>query len=317
MNTLEIVLCADRRVIPGLHVTAFSAVRGFLGGVPGITVFTDTLTDADKTLLRKTLDGAGKPYVLEFRHLDGGIFRGLPSMKGSLAPYFRLHAAAVMDVPRFLYLDTDLLCGLDLSGLSATDLLGYPVAWVPEAPMESCADAEVGESASGEGLDYYNSGVMLIDPAAWRTMRITEHAMEYLRMAKARFWDQSALNHLLCRDSLALDERYNTIINMRRNWHLLTGNGLPERVLHFADHPKPWDLGAELLHPHHALWNSVFKKTALAGNRSWHSSPWRRFPPDKTALSGYRKALKDRILFQAYSRGLFPVKGTFSPANSP
>ncbi|NEQ86308.1 MAG: hypothetical protein F6K26_41435, partial [Moorea sp. SIO2I5] len=63
---MHIVFCADRRVIPGLHVAAYSLLERFDTSVvqPAITVFSDALDDGDMALLEQTLQGVGKPYSL-------------------------------------------------------------------------------------------------------------------------------------------------------------------------------------------------------------------------------------------------------------
>ncbi len=307
---MDLVFCADRRVLPGLHAAARSALENYRGRELRITVFSDSLTGADEGLLRETLDIPGKACRLEIRRLDTGAFSDFGALHGSHAPYFRLHAAQVMEVPRFVYLDVDTLCGLDLSDLESLSLSGKPVGWVPEAPMAACADIGVRERFPGGGGFYFNSGVMLVDTMEWRSRGITPRAMEYLASNSAEFWDQSALNVILHDDSAVLDARFNTVSNMRGNWPALKSGVLPSRIIHFADHPKPWDLGGEWLHPHHALWKEVLGRTALAGFRSWHDTPARKWPSSAKAFAGYRKALKDRVLFLGYSRGWIPsVKG--------
>jgi len=307
---MDVVFCADRRVIPGLHVAARSALENYRGTDLRVTVFTDTLTEDDRALLRQTLDLPAKPCYLEFRNLDTHEFRGFTPLNGSYAPYFRLHAAQAMETPRFIYLDVDTVCGLDLSELEFISLSGKPVAWVPEAPMGDCADEGVkARCSSGDGF-YFNSGVMLVDTVAWKLREVTPRAMEYLAVNRAEFWDQSALNLILQYDSVLLEERFNTISNMRRHWPLLKAGVLPPRILHFADNPKPWDLGAEFVHPHHYLWNSVLQRTALKSFRSWHDTPARKWPFSAKARAGYRKTFKDRVLFGGYSSGwLASVKG--------
>lgn len=307
---MDLVFCADRRVLPGLHAAARSALEHYGGDELRITVFSDSLTGEDRDLLRATLDIPGKECRLEVRLLDARAFAGFGALDGSHAPYFRLHAAQVMEAERFVYLDVDTLCGLDLSALETVSLGGKPVGWVPEAPMSACADKGVRERfRSGDGF-YFNSGVMLVDAAEWKSRGITRRAMEYLASNSAEFWDQSALNVLLHHDSTVLEGRFNTISNMRGNWPTLKSGVLPPRIIHFADHPKPWDLGGELVHPLHPLWRKVLDRTALAGFRSWHDTPARKWPSSAKAVAGYRKALKDRFLFLGYSRGLLPsVKG--------
>jgi hypothetical protein len=48
----------------------------------------------------------------------------------------------------------------------------------------------------------------------------------------------------------------------------------------------------------------------MKGFRSWHATACRKFPKNRKAWTGYKKALKDRMLFTGYTRGwLKRVKG--------
>jgi lipopolysaccharide biosynthesis glycosyltransferase len=109
----------------------------------------------------------------------------------------------------------------------------------------------------------------------------------------------------------ALDAKFNCIANMRKNWRVLRKPRRQKGVLvHFLDYPKPWDFLGELVHPQYRLWREVLDNTAMRRFRSWHATPSRKFPRTRKARSDYKKALKDRVLFAAYSSGLLKkVKG--------
>jgi hypothetical protein len=99
--------------------------------------------------------------------------------------------------------------------------------------------------------------------------------------------------------------------NMRKNWPALTRSyGQIEKLIHFLDYPKPWDWLGEWVHPQYRLWRSALDRTAMKGFRSWQPTAARRFPRTSAAWTGYKKALKDRILFAGYRSGrLRKVKG--------
>ena len=101
---MNIVFCADRSVLPGLHVAAYSLLERISeqAGVTRITVFSDALDEQDLVLLKQTLSAAGKEFVLDLRRVDAAAFAGFPSLNGSWATYYRLFAAQVMEVDRFL-----------------------------------------------------------------------------------------------------------------------------------------------------------------------------------------------------------------------
>jgi len=311
---MNIVFCADRRVLPGLHVAMFSLLARIGAAVTETRffLFSDDLTEAEFGLLRQTLAAAGKHFTLEWRRVDAKLFANFLPLNGSCAAYYRLVVPLALDVERFFYLDADTLCDVDVSELNSLDLHGAPAAFVPEAPLAGAVDRFVAEQLGNSATQpYYNSGVMLVDVAAWRQQRVTERALEYISAQRPPFHDQSALNAVLCGNAVTLEERFNCIANMRKHWPALRQPvGTINRIVHFVDYPKPWDLFGEFVNPHYRLWRAALEKTALKNFRSWHNTPARKFPKTGKAWRGYKKSLKDRGLFAVYARGwLKNVKG--------
>ena len=306
---MNIVFCADHAVLPGLHVAAYSILDRISPSIEKTQfyVFSDTLDESDIALLNQTLESLKKPYYLELRRIDPEQFKGYPSLNGSWATYYRLAVPRELKVDRFLYVDADTLCDVDVSPLSSLEMGWAPAALVPEAPLAGSVDRCVAEQLGNRpGEPYYNAGVCLVNRRAWIDQGITESALEYLQNNPAHYWDQSALNIVLHGKAISLDERYNTISNMRKNWiWLKQPYGQVNRLIHFLDYPKPWDIGAEFLHPQYQLWRQVLDRTAMRDFRSWLQAPERLLPQNKKWYSGYLKALKDRLLLTAYSQGVF------------
>jgi lipopolysaccharide biosynthesis glycosyltransferase len=304
---MNVVFCADKGVLPGLPVAAYSLLDRISPEV-AITrfhIFSDALDEGDITLLHQTLGSLKKPYSLELRRVDPAQFKGYPSLNGSWATYYRLGVPRELDVDRFLYVDADTLCDVDVSPLNSLEMGVAPMAWVPEAPLALAADLWVVNQLKHTPEDlYFNAGVMLVNRVEWIQQRISEQCMEYIAKNRPAFHDQSAMNYILFRKSLALDDKYNCISNMRKNWRWLKQPyGQVNRLIHFLDYPKPWDLGAELIHPQHHLWWTVLEKTGLRDFRSWQNTPVRRWPHTRKAKIGYKKAIKDKLLFTCYSKG--------------
>jgi lipopolysaccharide biosynthesis glycosyltransferase len=311
---MHIIFCVDRGVLPGLHVAAYSLLDRIhpAAGDTYFSIFSDALHESDMVLLRRTLTTIGKPFALELRRLDPLSFVGFPTLNSSLATYYRLFAAQIMEVDRFLYVDADTLCDVDVSELQSFDMKSAPVAWVPEAPLSRAIDRNVAEQlGSHETGSYFNAGVMLVNVSEWRRQKVTENAMEYIARYRPAFWDQSALNCVLYQKAQVLDDKFNCMSNMRKNWPVLKQPyGNIGRFVHFLDYPKPWDCGAEMVHPQYRLWRTVLSRTAMKDFRSWHRTPARKFPRTSKAWSGYKKALKDRLLFAGYAKGwLRCIKG--------
>jgi lipopolysaccharide biosynthesis glycosyltransferase len=311
---MNIVFCVDRGVLPGLHVAAYSLLDRInpSAGKIHFSVFSDVLTKPDVALLQQTLTTVGKPFTLELRRLNPASLTGFPPLNGSLATYYRLLAVQIMEVDRFLYVDADTLCDIDVCELQELNLGSAPAGWVPEAPLAGAVDRRVAEQLGNSATKpYFNAGIILVNVSEWRRQRITEKALEYIASHQPAYWDQSALNYVLYDNAFILDERFNCLTNMRKNWPALAPPyGRIGRLIHFLDYPKPWSFSGEWLHPQYQLWRCVLEKTAMKDYRSWHATPCRKFPKNRKDWIGYKKAFKDRLLFAGYAGGwLKRVKG--------
>lgn len=298
--SLDIVFAANAAVVPGLHVAAYSVLARHAPATAPLRfhVLTDTLSADDENLLRTTLAATGKPFVLIFHQVDGELFSRYQSMHGNWAVYFRLLAPNLIDAERLLYLDIDMLCCCDVTELATLHLQGRAAAFVPESTIRTAADQSVAR-ALPEGADgpYLNSGLMLVDVAAWRRDRVTERALEHLESHPTSLHDQSTLNVVLYTNWLPLDPRFNYPPNYRCYWPSLRRGELDGKILHFMANPKPWNFLAEFLHPHYYIWASSLQHTALAGYRSWHATPARRLPTTLATLATYRRLVIDRIMY--------------------
>ena len=311
---MEIVFCADKKVLSGLHVAAYSLLAQLRDRLAKtrIHVFSDELDANDAALLEKTLVGANRPFQLGLHRLDPVSFKAFSPLNRSWTTYYRLLVPENLHVDRYLYVDVDSVCDVDISEVEDLKMNRAAVAWAPEAPLSRAVDRQTAEKLGKSQSDhYFNAGVMLINVPEWRRQRVSERAMEYIISDRPEFHDQAALNYVLHGTAMTLHPKFNCIANMRKNWPALKKPyGQIGRLVHFVDYPKPWDLGAEFLHPQYHLWQSVVDQTALAGFRSWHNTQARKWPQTRKAWLGYKKALKDRLLFAGYSRGwLKQVKG--------
>lgn len=316
---MNIVFCADRGVLAGLHVAMYSLLKRMSPAMSQTLffVFSDQLNESDLMLLHETLAPLKKPFALALRRVDAASFTGFPSLNGSWTTYYRLFAAQTIEAARFLYVDADTLCDVDVSELQALGMDGAPAAWVPEAPLAHAVDRRTAEElGNAETEFYFNAGVMLVNVNEWRCQKITDKTIQYIVERRPVFHDQSALNFVLHRKALTLDPKFNCMSNMRKNWPVVKQPyGKIGGLVHFLDYPKPWDFLGEFVHPQYQLWRTVLDQTAMKDFRSWQATPSRKFPKSRKARAGYKKALKDRLLFAGYRCGwLRNVKGV--PVNS-
>jgi lipopolysaccharide biosynthesis glycosyltransferase len=205
MEPIVLALASNESYFPGLYCTITSAL-GYLDPEREIDVkvLDGGLSRSAVDTLFRLIGRMRKRTRLEFVRADPSIFG-----KATLGPnqshmaYCRLLLPHLLDVPRLVYLDCDLLVFRDLSQLYDLQLSdGKAIAAVPDAETSCLAeDSLVVARASHlppEGV-YFNSGVMLMNLNELRREHFFQRAVEFLNSwsGKYRFHDQSAINFLL------------------------------------------------------------------------------------------------------------------------
>ena len=154
--------------------------------------------------------------------------------------YCRTLLPHLLNVPRVIYLDCDVLVFRDLSQLFDVELAPRKVlAAVLDSETLSLAD-DSSTIADGMGLPaegpYFNCGVMLMNLDELRKQHFFERAVEFLNRKSAYlFWDQSAINFLLYGQIDELPEYWN-----RASWRFdAQQNNDLDCVLHYTT-SAPW-----------------------------------------------------------------------------
>jgi lipopolysaccharide biosynthesis glycosyltransferase len=305
--SMNIIFCTDRLMLPALHVAAKQVLK-FITGRPEFTIISEDLDQRDLDLLNQTLDTVGKGYRLGVIEASTKPFAKFPRLTGSLAAYYRLLAPGLLDCQKCLYIDCDTFCLVDLAPLFEINLGDCPVGMCAESPIDGNADVriakELGARASGY---YYNSGVILFNCAQWREENLESKCLEYIEAQQPDYHEQSALNFILHGRIYSLPPQFNLYTNVRTNWPSLippqNGEG---RLLHFVDFPKPWSRYGRWVHPFGNMWWNAYRETAHAQNGGdvFSSLKWNQ----KTWV-GYKKTLKDKLLFDLYSADILEPKG--------
>lgn len=214
-------------------------------------VLDEDVTGADCELLRAQV---GARATLELLHTTRVLSdRDLPT--STIAPhisramYMRLLLPHLLpaDVARVLYVDSDTLCVGPIDALFEVDLGGAVVGAARDPYTRRFSDngALPGITEGRLRLDprshYFNSGVLLIDTAAWRDARVTDVALDYIaRHADvARYPDQDALNYALYERWHRLPRRWNYAMPYRLETNM-GGNLADARIIHFVGPEKPW-----------------------------------------------------------------------------
>jgi lipopolysaccharide biosynthesis glycosyltransferase len=271
MRELEPVvlgLTSDESYFPGLYCAVASALSAVEPARKvDVKVLDGGLSQASRDTLASLVERIGKHARLDFAKADPSIFD-----KATLGPgqshmaYCRILLPRLLDVPRLIYLDCDVLVFRDLSQLFDFELSpGKLVAAVPDSETLSLADDSLVVARAmklpAEG-SYFNSGVMLMDLDGLRKQEFFQRALEFLNgwTRHYRFWDQSAINFLLHGKIDTLPEHWN-----RASWRFdaQQDNEL-DCVLHYTT-CAPW-LGRART-PSQVLFERFEEEAALPVNR--------------------------------------------------
>src|SRR5262249_6353880 len=157
--------------------------------------------------LQNTMERTGKPFTFVKHQAEANRLKNFPTLYGSRATYFRLLAAENIEAARFLYIDVDTLCDLDISPLVSLELGRAAAGMVTDAHIEFSVDLalqrQLGEGSKGW---YFSAGVLLVQVEEWRRQKITQRCYDYLARHNAVYHDQSALNFVLRDQTFQLDQ---------------------------------------------------------------------------------------------------------------
>lgn len=190
------------------------------------------------------------------------------------AMYLRLHLHKFLgsNYERVLYIDGDTRIVSNINPLFDTDLKGKTLGAVHDLLVLGQPDfPKIRKNCEiPEGHSYFNSGVLLLDLARWKELRIGERALRFCLdyPQRCQHPDQCALNHVLIGDWLPLAPRWNYCPSLR---DLFSARRVgapqdPVSIYHFPG-PKPWKEVPFLSSlPHHRWYCEVAR-----------NSPWPDF----------------------------------------
>ncbi len=253
----HVVFAANDLYVPHMATAIASLVANNPGADFRLHVLCTGIADANWNRL---MAGHDIPTV---RHLlPAAMFEALPSI-GHIArsAYYRLFAADMIDAPRALYLDSDLIVLGSLAPLLQMDLQGMAVAAVEDPDVVPLPALGI-----SKGARYFNSGVMLLDLDRWRATDMRSRVIERIRRVPEaiRYADQCGLNAVLDGAFKPLDPRFNMmtgLLSMKPDEarRIYGPEGVAPAladpaVVHFTGSLKPWRLNTR--HPHkQAYWH--------------------------------------------------------------
>jgi len=152
---------------------------------------------------------------------------------------FKLTICKVLrNAKKAIYLDSDIICNLDIEELWNEDLRGNPIACVLESGVQAAADFLFEGLPNGvlNPRTYVNSGVIVFDiPCMNKGCDLLKKSLEFLhKYPFVHCPDQAAISYLFQENCTYLNEKY----NYYPSYH--SGEGLKKVIYHFATEQKPW-----------------------------------------------------------------------------
>src|SRR5438876_11375373 len=243
MEPVALAQASNEHYFPGLYCAVTSALCHLdPAREADVRVIDGGISDKSRGILSDLVGRFGRKCRLAFVAVDQTIFRGATLGPGqSHMTYCRILLPHLLDVPRVIYLDCDVLVFRDLAQLFDLELSpGKVLAAVPDSETLSLADdsrtiADAMNLLAGGA--YFNCGVMLMNLDALRRQNFLQRSVEFLNSwsGKYRFWDQSAINFLLHGQIDELPEYWN-----RASWRFdAQQNNDLDCVLHYTT-CAPW-----------------------------------------------------------------------------
>lgn len=188
----------------------------------------------------------------------------------SVANYYRLLAADLIEEDQVLYLDSDTLILGDIAPLWQVDMKGYPVAAVADLIVRDFHRLNLQESQG-----YFNSGVMMLNLKVWRELDLGNKVLSYIfsNPEKIIYADQCGLNGFLNGNWLRLDLKWNLqsalfqkeyenlILSWNKEFDVEAANQNP-LIIHFSGPQKPWQFRSR--HPYKRLYWKYLNQTPFA-----------------------------------------------------
>lgn len=269
---IDVAFCCDAQMEPGLH----AALAAVLSANPGSLRLWIVLKgfSPDATLrIRSTVSKVDHRAELHFTDIDLAPYMGFRGLHGNHTAYARIALPDALPVERFIYLDSDTLCIIDLRELYETPLGSAFIAMTAHDVKRHHPEMKIyREVGLTEDSPYFNSGVLLVDATEWRRRDMTAKCLEFGRRFASYLMtaDQTCLNGVGGNDILRLDKKWNLPLYAGTQ---SLGKDVPPAIYHFISIPKPWDVFAFIVHPNFPLYYKYLKRSC--GRSSWLRNQFR------------------------------------------
>jgi lipopolysaccharide biosynthesis glycosyltransferase len=257
---MEVLFCFDQRYEQHFGAAVTSLAINNPHALTTVHIMVDRLSDR----LQSKLDQLTQTYGVTIRtyEIDLAQVKGV-KLSGhiSAAAYYRILAAEFLppETQKVLYLDSDLIVTGSIADLYKLDLADYPLAACGQRVVTTKKRLEL------NGNTYFNSGVILMNLAAWRQDDIGQKALQFIRdfPQMIKFHDQDALNKIVDGNFINLDKKWNSLVDLYAGTSQVTTASV---MVHFVGSLKPWQYWC--IHPDRKIYWSYLRR-----------SPWSKAAP--------------------------------------
>lgn len=256
-----------------------------------VHLITDSTLDPYKQRFQELCDQYGQTitFYRAPESIPAFVLRAIPSTFGR-ASLYRFFIFDLLDVPKAIYLDSDIICERDLDDLYSIDMQNHLVAAVHDAAhwdlQGKTRDGDFLRMANLQRETYFNSGVLLLNVEKIR--RLFSGSVYFLHKLKKQatcrlqgsmaFPDQDVLNTVFTgnKSVLYLDESFNYLVAIEgRLFSSL--QDFQGKIVHFVK-SKPF----EEFYPAHLLFWKYYARTPW--KETMFSMLTAAEQPEKTAI---------------------------------
>ena len=190
------------------------------------------------TTTKSKFDELAKIYNINIfiYELDISKLSSLPTQTHlPISTYFRFILPIILkNIDKLYYVDADIICLQNADELFNISLNNNIIAAVPDL---SWMNNKRNKALNLNNHTYFNAGMLVIDIIKWNKFNTFEKVLQAIQLEpqKFRYLDQDALNLILTKQIKYIDKKFNCIdINTINHQDIV--------LLHFAAHPKPWNI---------------------------------------------------------------------------
>lgn len=246
---IDILMTTDHNYISQLKVAIYSVCVNTSKNQPiFFTIFCDNNLDQISKNRVAILENIFSNITIKFYEIDLKDFKNVKSdYRVPVTSCYRLIAAKVLNGKKAIYLDSDLIVGIDIKELYEIDIEKYYVAGVRDLYPIMKPNFALWYSDNfnlKDFSDYINCGVLLMN---LELMRKDDMVNKFLReIEKKNLWlDQDVINRICHGKIYLLDWKFNRSANYsdeeyRWNYKPSTRKNINE-IVHFYGPSKPWE----------------------------------------------------------------------------